>query len=137
MRLRLISEPFDHPDVVYEPKLDGFRALVHVRGHRCELVSATGTPSSSVRNSPRKIAHAVRAHCAVLDGEICCLEPTGETCAAPSVRRRASVAAALAAVGSRSLPATWGAIAPAVLAAPLNTDVNSRHARTRAVAERR
>ena len=31
----------------------------------------------------------------------------------------------------------WGAIAPAVLAAPLNTDVNSRHACTRAVAERR
>ena len=31
MRLLRIPEPFDHPDFVYEAKLDGFRALAHVR----------------------------------------------------------------------------------------------------------
>jgi ATP-dependent DNA ligase len=32
MRLLRIPEPFDHPDFIFEPKLDGFRALAHVRG---------------------------------------------------------------------------------------------------------
>ena len=42
MRLLRIREPFDHPDFIFEPKLDGFRALAHVHGHRCELVSSNG-----------------------------------------------------------------------------------------------
>jgi hypothetical protein len=27
MRLLRIPEPFDHPDLVFEPKIDGFRAV--------------------------------------------------------------------------------------------------------------
>jgi ATP-dependent DNA ligase len=42
MRLLRIPEPFDHPDFIFEPKLDGLRALAHARGHRCELVSRNG-----------------------------------------------------------------------------------------------
>jgi bifunctional non-homologous end joining protein LigD len=42
MRLLRIPEPFDHQDFIFEPKLDGFRALAHVHGHRCELVSRNG-----------------------------------------------------------------------------------------------
>jgi ATP-dependent DNA ligase len=42
MRLLAIPEPFDHLEFVYEPKLDGFRALAYVTGHRCELVSRNG-----------------------------------------------------------------------------------------------
>jgi bifunctional non-homologous end joining protein LigD len=42
MRLLRIPEPFDDPEFIFEPKLDGFRALAHVRGHRCELVSRNG-----------------------------------------------------------------------------------------------
>src|SRR5687768_16808856 len=42
MRLLRIPEPFDHPEFVYEPKIDGFRGLAHVRGHCCELVSRNG-----------------------------------------------------------------------------------------------
>ena len=56
-----IPEPFDHPDVVFEPKLDGF----HTFGQWPQLAE--------------EIAHAVRAHSAVLDGEVCCLEPDGRT----------------------------------------------------------
>jgi ATP-dependent DNA ligase len=42
MRLLRIPEPFDHRDVVFEPKLDGYRALALIRGHRCEPVSRNG-----------------------------------------------------------------------------------------------
>ena len=79
MRLRCIPEPFDHADFIFEPKLDGFRALAHVRGHRCELVSRNGYTFKQWPQLSEEIAHAVRARSAVLDGEICCLEPDGRT----------------------------------------------------------
>lgn len=79
MRLLRIPEPFDHPDFIFEPKLDGFRALAIVRGHRAELVSRNGHTFKSWPQLAEEIAHAVRAHSAVLDGEICCLELDGRT----------------------------------------------------------
>jgi bifunctional non-homologous end joining protein LigD len=77
MRLLRVPEPFDHPDFVYEPKLDGFRALAHVRGHHCELISRNAHPFKSWPQLAEEIAHAVRTHSCVLDGEICCLNPDG------------------------------------------------------------
>ena len=79
MRLVRIPAPFDHPDFFFEPKLDGFRALAHVRGRRCELVSRNGHTFKRWPQLAEEIAHAVRAHNAVLDGKICCLEPDGRT----------------------------------------------------------
>lgn len=79
MRLLRIPEPFDHPDFIFEPKLDGFRALAIVRGHRCELVSRNGHTFKQWPQLCEEIAHAVRANHAVLDGEICCLKPDGRT----------------------------------------------------------
>ncbi len=79
MRLLRIPKPFDHPHFVFEPKLDGFRALVIVRGHRCELVSRNGNAFRTWPQLAEEIAHAVKAERAVLDGEICCLEPDGAT----------------------------------------------------------
>ena len=55
MRPLRIADPFDHPDFIFEPKLDGFRALAHVRSHRCELVSAMVTHSSSGHSWPRNL----------------------------------------------------------------------------------
>jgi hypothetical protein len=77
MRLLRIPEPFDHPDWLYEVKFDGFRALAHVTGHQCQLVSRNGHRFKSWPYLAEEIAHAVRAHSAVLDGEICCFEPDG------------------------------------------------------------
>jgi bifunctional non-homologous end joining protein LigD len=37
-----IQEPFNNPDWLFELKLDGFRALAHIDGHHCRLVSRTG-----------------------------------------------------------------------------------------------
>ena len=111
---------------------------------------ATGTCSSSGRSSRRKRGRGPRAPPRCSMARSCCLEPSGRNVpgalgpvAAPSV------AAALATCGdvnsARSpqsdpgrRPATLKeAIAPAVLAAPRHTDISLRHARTRAVAERR
>jgi hypothetical protein len=39
MPLVRVPGPFDHPDWLFELKHDGFRALAHVEGHRCTLVS--------------------------------------------------------------------------------------------------
>ena len=77
MRLLRVREPFDSDEFVFEPKIDGFRALAHVEGHRCELVSRNGHVFKSWPQLQEEIAHAVRAKRAVLDGEICCLDPDG------------------------------------------------------------
>ena len=79
MRLLRIPEPFDHPEFIFEPKLDGYRALAHVRGHRCELVSRNGHTFKGWPQLAEEIAHAVRAFSCVLDGEICCLDADGRT----------------------------------------------------------
>ena len=77
MRLLRTTEPFDHPDFLYEVKMDGFRALAHVNGHRCQLVSRNGHIYKSWPYRAEEIAHAVRARSAVLDGEIACLDADG------------------------------------------------------------
>ena len=79
MRLLRIPEPFDSPDFIFEPKLDGFRALAHVRGHHCELVSRNGHTFKQWPQLAEEIAHAVRGHSCVLDGEVCCLDPDGRS----------------------------------------------------------
>jgi len=42
MRLLRIPQTFHHPDFLFGPKLDGFRALAHVRGDRWDLISRNG-----------------------------------------------------------------------------------------------
>jgi bifunctional non-homologous end joining protein LigD len=74
-----VPQPFDHPEFIFEPKIDGFRALARIRGHRCELVSRNGHMFKSWPQLAEELAHAVRAHDAMLDGEICCLEPDGSS----------------------------------------------------------
>jgi bifunctional non-homologous end joining protein LigD len=79
MRLLRIPEPFDHPDFVFEPKIDGFRALAYVEGHHATLVSRNGHVFKSWPQLAEEIAHAVRVRRVVLDGEICCLDPDGRS----------------------------------------------------------
>jgi bifunctional non-homologous end joining protein LigD len=79
MRLLRIPDPFDHPDFIFEPKIDGFRALAYVEGHRCRLVSRNGHEFKYWPRLAEEIAHAVHAKRAVLDGEVCCLNPDGRS----------------------------------------------------------
>jgi bifunctional non-homologous end joining protein LigD len=39
MRLRLVKEPFDHPDYIFELKHDGFRAVAYLQNGECKLIS--------------------------------------------------------------------------------------------------
>jgi bifunctional non-homologous end joining protein LigD len=39
IRLSLCSEPFDHPDWIFELKHDGFRALAYIADGKWQLVS--------------------------------------------------------------------------------------------------
>ena len=77
MRLLRVPEPFDHFHFVYEPKPDGFRALADIRGHHCELMSHNGHTFKQWPQLAEEIAHSVRVHSAVPDGEICLVEPEG------------------------------------------------------------
>ena len=42
MQARLIEQPFSHPGWIFEPKLDGYRAIAYVRGGSVTLKSRTG-----------------------------------------------------------------------------------------------
>jgi bifunctional non-homologous end joining protein LigD len=77
MPLASLREPFDDPDWLFEPKWDGFRALAYVNGHQCELVSRRGHLYKAWPYLGTELAHALRCRQAVIDGEICCLEPDG------------------------------------------------------------
>jgi bifunctional non-homologous end joining protein LigD len=79
MPLVRIPEPFDHPDWVYEPKFDGFRALAYVDGHRCRLMSRRGHEFTKWDVLCTEISHGIRATSAVLDGEIVCLDRDGRS----------------------------------------------------------
>jgi len=39
MRLRLVREPFDNPDYIFELKHDGFRVVVYLQNDECKLIS--------------------------------------------------------------------------------------------------
>jgi hypothetical protein len=39
LALARFDAPFDHPDFIFEPKMDGFRAVAYVEGGACRLVS--------------------------------------------------------------------------------------------------
>jgi bifunctional non-homologous end joining protein LigD len=79
MPLVRIPEPFDHPDWLFELKHDGFRALAHVDGHHCRLVSRNVHAFSKWDVLKVEIAHSIRAMSAVLDGEIVCLDRDGRS----------------------------------------------------------
>jgi ATP-dependent DNA ligase len=78
-RLLRIHESFDHPDFVFEPKIDGFRALAYVRGAHCELISRNGHVLKFWPHLAQEIARVIRVDDATLDGEICCLESSGRS----------------------------------------------------------
>jgi bifunctional non-homologous end joining protein LigD len=70
MRLLRIPRAFDHPDFIYELKLDGFRALAVVEGGQCRLVSRNGNDFHRWDTLKHELGRTVRAQSAVLDGEI-------------------------------------------------------------------
>jgi bifunctional non-homologous end joining protein LigD len=75
MRRRLIKEPFDNPDYLFELKHDGFRAIAYIDTGDCRLVSRNlkALPFKSLRAS----LAAITVTSAILDGEIVVLDGSG------------------------------------------------------------
>jgi bifunctional non-homologous end joining protein LigD len=75
MRLRLVKEPFDSPDYLFELKHDGFRAVAYFEKGECRLVSRN---FRSLRFESLRLALAkLPVREAILDGEIVCLAENG------------------------------------------------------------
>jgi bifunctional non-homologous end joining protein LigD len=75
MRLRLVKEPFDNPDYIFELKHDGFRALAYIDARECRLVSRN---LKSLRfESLRTALGKLPVKNAIIDGEIVCLDEKG------------------------------------------------------------
>jgi bifunctional non-homologous end joining protein LigD len=65
---------------VYEPKWDGFRAIVTVSSGEVTFTSRSGNDlTERFRDCARRVALAVRSADAVLDGEICALDERGRS----------------------------------------------------------
>ena len=63
---------------LYEPKWDGYRAIVTVAGGEATLTSRNGTDlTERFRAIARAAARAVRTPSAVIDGEVCALDEDG------------------------------------------------------------
>ena len=73
------SEPFTHPDWLFEVKWDGFRSLVCVENGRCTMASRNGNEFKSFPDLNASIAQELRAHSVLMDGEIVCLNTAGKS----------------------------------------------------------
>lgn len=63
---------------LFEPKWDGYRAIVTLRGGEATLTSRNGNDlTERFREVARAVANAVRTPSAVLDGEVCALDESG------------------------------------------------------------
>ena len=76
MRLRLVKEPFDDPDYIFELKHDGIRALAYIDAGECKLVSRNLNRFKSFE-SLKKSLDKLPVQNAILNGEIVCLDSHG------------------------------------------------------------
>jgi ATP-dependent DNA ligase len=88
MPLARLVAPFDHPDWIFEPKLDGFRALAYVENGAARLVSRKGNTFKSFPALTAAVAATLPGLDAVLDGEVVHLGPDGAPRFYDLMRRR-------------------------------------------------
>ena len=70
MPLARFDVPFEHPDWIFEPKMDGFRALAYVEAGACRLVSRNWNAFKTFKPLATAIAQELAGRSAILDGEI-------------------------------------------------------------------
>ena len=70
-------DPFSHPDWLFEPKLDGIRAVVHVAGGEARLTSRRGTDLTATYPGLAAALAAQPVAEAVFDGEIVAFDERG------------------------------------------------------------
>ena len=79
MLATLVDEPFDDAEWFYELKFDGYRAVAFVENGRVRLVSRNQNEFTSAYPELAAIAKSIDAKQAILDGEICALDPQGRS----------------------------------------------------------
>jgi len=73
------AEAFTHADWLFEIKWDGFRSLALIENGQTKLISRNDKEFRSFPELNLALPQECRAHSAVLDGEIVCLDDTGQT----------------------------------------------------------
>jgi bifunctional non-homologous end joining protein LigD len=77
MRLSRRAEPFDSDQHIFELKIDGFRALLHIEAGQGQLISRNGNVFRGFADLAAWIAEHLRVESAVIDGEIACVDDGG------------------------------------------------------------
>jgi len=72
-------DAFDHSDWLFEIKQDGFRSLCYVDREHVRMLSRRGNPYKSFGELSGWIGRHLKVDNAVIDGEICCLDPEGRS----------------------------------------------------------
>ena len=71
-------EPFDGPDWMFEPKYDGFRALLYGSRDGCDLRARQDAHFETFSELRERVARVLEGHEAILDGEIVSLDSKGK-----------------------------------------------------------
>ncbi len=71
------THPFDDPDWLFEPKFDGFRAILCIDGATAEFSSKRGRPLKRFASLARAIRTRLNVDSAILDGEVVALDEEG------------------------------------------------------------
>ncbi len=77
MLATLVDNPFDGEEWVYEIKWDGYRAIAFLESGSARLVSRNQNDLTAAYPELRSIGGSIRAHTAILDGEIVALDEQG------------------------------------------------------------
>ncbi|HEX3233489.1 MAG TPA: hypothetical protein VHR41_04800 [Gemmatimonadales bacterium] len=71
------AEPFDDPAYLFEPKYDGFRALLYVTRQDCHFLSKQGNVLAQFQELCYWVREELRVKEAILDGEVVALDHQG------------------------------------------------------------
>lgn len=84
-----IQDPFDHPEFVYELKMDGWRCLAYVENGVCRLVSRKQNQFKSFGPLTAALSK-LPVQNAIIDGEVVCLDDKGKSVFLDMRRRKAN-----------------------------------------------
>jgi bifunctional non-homologous end joining protein LigD len=77
MLATLVDDPFSDPNWIFETKWDGYRSVCFLKNGKARLVSRNQIEMTPQYPELANIGKHVRAKEAILDGEICALDPQG------------------------------------------------------------
>ena len=79
MQCTLVAEPFDDPDWIFEPKLDGLRVLCWFDAHRLRVLSRQYKAQNAQFPDLIAALHPCLPYRVILDGEVVCLDAQGRS----------------------------------------------------------